>query len=441
MSTQKHNDGLANVVSGLGTSRSKRYHNTFLPAVLGDFQHLEAAYSSDWLAAKIVNIRAEDECCEWRRIKCAQAEEIEQAEQSFGVASMVQEARTWARLYGGAGVVMITDQALDKPLNLNAVRRGSLKQLLVFDRIDLVPNTINTWDVLSPNYLQPEYYILRGGAQLIHWSHVARFQGELLPKRLRAQTQGWGDSSLRRAIEPIADLVSSINGIAELMQEANVDVIKREGLTEELSTDQDDAIIQRYQLFSQAKSIVNLALLDGEESYDRKTLSLSGVAPIIEQFITFVSGVADTPVTRLFGTSAKGMNATGEGDESNYFKSIRASQRKHIDPGLRTIDEVLVRSTLGEWPDDFDYVWNPLKQLDDLQVAQAEKYRADKHRIYLEDGVVVVGQVQRELQSSEEYQFDDGQIEQNEDYEFIDSYMQLSAAGVDHDSIMRKLNP
>ena len=37
-----------------------------------------------------------------------------------------------------------------------------------------------------------------------------------------------------------------LDGIAELMQEANIDVITRQGLSDELASDQDDAITNRY---------------------------------------------------------------------------------------------------------------------------------------------------------------------------------------------------
>ena len=83
------------------------------------------------------------------------------------------------------GLLMLTGQDLSKPLNMNQVKKGSLERVLCFDRWDLAATTINTWDVLAPNYLQPEYYTLRGGSQEIHWSHVVRFYGLKLPKRQR----------------------------------------------------------------------------------------------------------------------------------------------------------------------------------------------------------------------------------------------------------------
>lgn len=416
-------DGLTNVMTGLGTAKSKRSYNQWQMALMNNFAELDAAYQSNWIARKICDIPAEDMTREWRRIKCEDAEAVAALEQQLLVPNMVQEALSWANLYGGSGILMITGQDLTKPLIPERIKKGDLKRLLVLDRWDMSSSTINTWDILAENYLKPEFYQVRGGQMQIHHTHFARFNGERLPLRQQALTQGWGDSKLRKCIEDIADMVAAKDGIAELMQEANIDIITREGLTEELSTDQDDAIIKRYELFSMMKSSIQMALLDGGdgsgggEKFDRMTLNLSGVAPVIEQFMTWISGAADIPVTRMFGTSAKGMNATGEGDEKNYNNSIRAGQRKDMAQPMRTLDEVLVRSALGEFPSDYDYEWNPLALPNGLENAQAEKLRSDKHIQYLELGVVQKSQVMRELQANEEYQFDDDEIEQLEGLE------------------------
>jgi phage-related protein (TIGR01555 family) len=410
-------DGLSNVMTGLGTSKSKRSYNQWEYAELNNYAQLDACYQSNWIARKICDIPAEDMTREWRRIKCDGAEEIQALEQQLLLPNVVQEGVTWGRLYGGCGVLMITDQDLTKPLRVERIKKGSLKRLLVLDRWDIQAQTINTWDILAANYLKPEFYTVRGGSIQVHHTHFARFTGERLPLRFMAQTQGWGDSVLRKCLEDITDMVAAKNGISELMQEANIDTITREGLTEELSTDQDDMIVKRYEMFSMMKSNIQMALLDSTEKLERMTLNLSGVAPIIEQFMTWISGAADIPVTRMFGTSAKGMNATGEGDDRNYNNSIRAGQRSYLAEPMRTIDEVLVRSALGYWPDDYDYVWNPLSLPNDLENAQAEKLRADKHMLYLADGIVQKSQIMRELQASEEYQYDEDELDELESLE------------------------
>jgi len=213
------------------------------------------------------------------------------------------------------------------------------------------------------------------------------------------------------------DIVASKDGLAELMQEANVDIIKRDNLSDELASDQDEAITARYALFSQMKSLINLALLDGSETYDRKTLDLSGTAPVLELFMTWISGAAEIPVTRLFGSSAKGLNATGEGDLQNYYNSLSAKRVTQIDPGLRQLDDVIVRSALGTFPEDYNYVWNPMQMLDEEAVARAAKLKAETDVIYLDAGAIMISQVQRNLQAAELYQFDDAKIEELENDE------------------------
>jgi phage-related protein (TIGR01555 family) len=427
--TRRSSDGLVNVASGLGTNKSKRSSNQFVFDMLNDWGSLDAAYQSNWIARTIVDTPAADMTREWRRIKCEGAEDIEALEKELCLQQDVEEAIAWSRLYGGSGILMLTGQDLSKPLNLNKIKKGDLERFLVFDRWDLVPQTLQTWNVLARNYLSPEFYTIRGGAQTIHWSHIARFNGERLPRRWMQQTQGFGDSVLRKCIDDVMDMVASKDGVAELMQEANIDVINRQGLSDELASDEDESIIKRYEAFSMMKSNINMALLDGDEVLTRNTLNLSGVAPILETFITWISGAAKMPVTKLFGTSAKGMNATGEGDMHNYYDMIRGEQTSKIAMGLRVIDEVLVRSALGSFPEQFDYVWNPLSQPDQLETEQAGLLRAQRDRSYMEDGIVTKSQVQRELQADEKYQFEDEQIEELEGLEDANMFEELPEIG------------
>lgn len=285
------------------------------------------------------------------------------------------------------------------------------------------PQTLNTWDVLADNYLEAEYYTIANGLTSIHHSHFAKFYGAKLPRRMLQYTQGWGDSELRKCLEDLMDLVASVNGIAELMQEANVDVIKRESLFDDMASDQDKSIEQHYTLQRQMKSNIKMLLMDKDgEDYSRNTLSLGGVAPVIELFFTYISGAADIPVTRLFGTSAKGMNATGEGDMRNYYKMISSKQVSQLSGPLSVLDQVLVRSATGSFPEDFDYEWNPLFQPNQVEEAQAELIEAQKNQLYMDLGVITKSQVMRNLQSSEEYQFEDDMIEEQEKSESEDPF-------------------
>lgn len=144
---------------------------------------------------------------------------------------------------------------------------------------------------------------------------------------------------------------------------------------------------------------------------------------------------------------------------NNYNNSIRSKQLIQVDPGLRALDEVLVRSALGYWPDDFNYEWRPLAQPNELQIAQAAKLRAEKDLAYLAEGVIRPSQIMRNLESSEEYQFSDNEIDEqvaaesdsivtprDDDDEPVEQkdafwirYNALVADGLSHDEVMKQL--
>mgnify|MGYP001562429256 CR=1 FL=1 len=127
--------------------------------------------------------------------------------------------------------------------------------------------------------------------------------------------------------------------------------------------------------------------------------------------MTWISGAADIPLTRLFGTASKGLGDTGAGDMNNYFNSLSSKRLTQIDPGLRQLDEVLVRSATGQWLDDFNYAWNPFQQPDAVEIATANKAKAETDILYKDAAIVTTSQIQRRLQAEELYQFDDEKIE------------------------------
>ena len=155
-------DGIHNVMTGIGSQHSKRAHNHYDYTSLNNYTQLEAAYQSDWLARAIVDYPAEDMTREWRSFKCGDAEILQNDENHHQVRVHVEEALRWARLYGGSAILMLTDQPLDKPLDLNKIKKGSLKNLLVFDRYFLSAPVMNVFNPLAPNYMLPETYFITG---------------------------------------------------------------------------------------------------------------------------------------------------------------------------------------------------------------------------------------------------------------------------------------
>ncbi|MCC8375885.1 hypothetical protein CKY10_01455 [Photorhabdus sp. HUG-39] len=404
-------DGITNVMTGMGTLRDRRMYNHFTFGMMQDFAELEAAYIENWIARAIVDIPVDDATREWRSFSSDDATAIRNAEKFFNVKAITQEAFKWAGVYGGAGVLLITDQPLDKPLELNRIKKGSLKRLLVLDRMFINGQQYNVTNPLAENYMQPDFYVVNGGTQQIHYSHFVKAPGAALPMRLRMINGGWDDSRLRRCMEDVKDAVSAKGGIASLIQEANIDTINRDGLSTDLSSgDMDGAIAKRYNTFGMMKSLFRIALLDSSEVLDRKQISFSGVADVLYVLMEWSSGSTRIPMTRLFGVQAKGLGDSGKGDQNNYFSDIKGSQETDYRPFLEKIDEVLIRSTLGTYPDGLDFSFAPLTQPSDTEISAQRLADAQADDIRLNQRVVRPSQVARKLMEQGVYGIEEEDI-------------------------------
>jgi phage-related protein (TIGR01555 family) len=192
--------------------------------------------------------------------------------------------------------------------------------------------------------------------------------------------------------------------VATLVTEASTDVIKYQGLAAMMgNTAGEGAIRQRFALAKILKSVNNVMLLDQNEEFQTHSTAFGGVADVLDRFLAVVSGAADVPVTRLIGTAAKGLNATGDGDLKNYYDSVKAWQGTNFRKPLKTLDKILQRHIFGAEIDDWAYTWNPLFQLSEMDLASAELSRAQKDQIYVDMGAIDAYIVAKELSENSSY--------------------------------------
>lgn len=402
-------DGLENIVAGLGTDRDKRSYSVWADPGILTRQELENMYRGSWLAKKIVNAVADDMTREWLHCIFDGEElsaEIEQVEKRFAVKSKINEALRWSRLYGGAKIIIGTkdNKNLEKPLDVKSVRKGDLRYLHVLDRWRISPAGSLNKDLGSPNFGMPESYILAESSVRIHHTRVLRFNGEKLPYFSWLRNGMWDDSVLQHIMDSLMNCDTATQAVATMMFESNVDVVTSEGLADVLARKDGESILtKRFQVAALLKSFNRMLLLDGTESYEKKQNSFANLDKVVQQFMIDVSGAADIPVTRLFGQSPAGLNATGDGDIRNYYDMISSKQESELRPQLEYLYEVLVRSELGHMPDDFRFDFNSLWQVSDTEQAAVETARAQRDQIYVQLGLVPDAVVAKELKERGTY--------------------------------------
>lgn len=378
-------DSLLNLVSSMGTSKDKSAFNEYTLNLLDPAQ-LNSAYRGDWVARKVVNIPANDATREWRAWQADKKdiELIEGEEKRLDVQRKLNRAMICGRLYGGGLLVMGMGDDPSRELLPERVKKGGLKYLQWLSRYDVGASQIVS-DVNSPYFGDPEFYEVRAsdGSQVrVHCSRVVKFVGCEIVDRL-TMSDGWGDSVLQAVDDAVKNVGLTSAGIATLVHELKIDVIKLPGLLEQVSTQEyRDILMSRFQLANMAKSTVNALLLDKEEEWERISASFAGVPDVLRIYLLVASGAADIPATRMIGQSAVGLGATGEGDLKNYYDMVAAEQKNELTPVLKRLDDVLVRSATGVRDETIHYDWRPLWQMSETQQAEiwvkkATVYQAD----------------------------------------------------------------
>lgn len=356
----------------MGTWKDKSTHNEYSFVQL-DPQQLNAAYRGDWVARKVVNIPANDAVREWRSWQADKKtiELLEKEEQRLDVQRKILRAMISGRLYGGGLLVMGFGDDPSKELVPDRVKKGSLKYLQWLNRYDVGASQIIA-DVNSPYFGEPEYYEVRSadGAQVrVHASRTVRFIGNEIVDRLTV-SDGWGDSVLQAVDDAVKNVGITCAGMATLVHESKIDVIKMPGLLEQVSTaEYRSTLMERFQLANVAKSTVNALLLDKEEEWQRITATFTGMPDVLKVYLLIASGAADIPATRMVGQAAVGLNATGEGDLRNYYDAVSSEQENELTPNLRRFDEVLIRSATGARDEAIFYNWRPLWQMSESEQA------------------------------------------------------------------------
>src|SRR5262245_24082275 len=420
-------DTLFNLISGFGTAKDPTTAMQFRLNLL-DRAQLEQMYRSDWISRKIIDAPAEDATREWREWSGSQDQikAIEESEKAHKLQRKMKEAVIRARLYGGAALVFgVKGQPPETELDLERVKQGDLEFVVVFNRYELTAPGQRIYDVASPYYMMPEYYMVAtptsgfseaertqigsdrsrqvvpaAGTVQVHPSRVVTFSGNELPDWRLFQMGGiWGDSVLQGVDDVLRDIGLVIGGIANMVNDAKVDVIKIPDFSKQIATTEyANRVLARFSFANQSKSMVYSLLLDTQEEWERVMTRFQGLPDVLHEYLVIAGGAADIPMSRLIGqTSGRGMgrsqSSTG-GDMSagvdlrNYYDRIASKQNTVYSPAMALLDEVIERSAIGRNDEAVDYEWKPLWQMDEKSKADIAQVKAMTVKSEVEMGLI-----------------------------------------------------
>jgi phage-related protein (TIGR01555 family) len=392
-------DSLANFMSGLGVAgKDKLMAATFLAPMLQK-DELVNAYRGDWITRKAIDIIPYDATREWRSWQADKDDitKIEELEKKLRLVSKTQSSLSKARLFGGCALILgVNDANAEEPLEPAKIKQGDLKFIHVISCTELNTGDIIT-DVESEWYGQPSYYerkitTTRGQTEGIkmHPSRVIPFIGNDRPDPVETNNV-WGDSVLYSIMQAIKNAGTVSGSIATMIADARLDIIRVPDFAETVTTvEGQERLTKRFQFASTGKSIINALLLDKEEEWLRNQTSFASLPEVLQMYLMICAAAVDIPATRFLAQDPKGLNATGAGDTRNYYDRISSDQRLRLTPSMQLVDEVIVRSALGTYPEGIFYNWNPLWQLTETEKIDNAKKKSEIVKVDHDLGLIPV---------------------------------------------------
>lgn len=377
-------DAFANALARLGFGTPNLLEGTDYPMtrLTRDYQLINSLYRSHWIIRKIIDCFPEDMIKNWITINTEldpdKIKRFERLQRTTKIRRDILKGLKWGRLYGGAGAVIIIDgheDILDQPLNYDTIMPGSFKGLIVCDRWSgLFPGDTNITDVNSPDFGQPEYYewFNENFTTRVHNSRIIRFSGRELPYWEQYAESGWGASEIELVYDELKKRDNTSWNIAQLVFLANLRVLKMADLGELLAVGDEKAQKDLYntvQMQNWLMSNMGMYILNKDDDFDTKQYTFAGLNDIYESFMLDVAGAAEIPVTKLFGRSPAGFNATGESDLQNYYDTVQQKQDATLAPALDKLLPIMMMSEFGAIPDDLDYSFNPIQTPSDKDAA------------------------------------------------------------------------
>ena len=286
-----------------------------------------------------------------------------------GDLTAIKETGRWARLFGGAGLLVVTEQDFLQPLK--PLTESSRLAFKAADRWELTLSNIAGSEAPplgapTPRSTVPYNYYGRR----VHDSRVIRMLGREAPSFIRIRLQGWGMSEVERCIRSINSFVKFANVVFELIDEAKIDVFNIEGFNTALGTPNGTQLVQkRVQLANLLKNYKRALVMDKEDGYTQKQLSFSGIAEIWEQLRLNLASDLKMPMTKLFGLSAEGFS-TGAEDIENYNSIVESDVRHKIKPLIVSAAKLRCQQRYGYDPELLKVHFKPLRILDAKEEAE-----------------------------------------------------------------------
>jgi uncharacterized protein len=291
-----------------------------------------------------------------------------------GDLEVLADGARWNRLFGGSGIVAMSDQDPSTPLT--QVEKGETLNFRAADLWELLFDLVQGAEIDQTFQVQNADFFRYYGFNL-HKSRVSTMKGVTAPSLLRPTLRGWGMSVVEVLVRSVNQYLKGTDLTFEVLDEFKVDVYKLKNLAAAVASNQQDKVLKRIQLANMQKNFQNAVVLDSEEEWDHKQLSFAGLAEAGAGIRMQVASDLRMPMIKLFGQQAgAGLGSTGEDEIEVYNSMVEGCVRFRMRRPARFMVKLRCEQLFGHAPDDLKVGFKPLRVLGAVEeeTVKTQKY-------------------------------------------------------------------
>ncbi len=374
-STQELNSYKSGMASRYGESTLSSYNTIGITnnynLISLNYQLLSYFYTSDGLFQNAIRVPIQDGMSKGFNIEGLDDDEVKELMAWFNDHNLnekIKDTLCWARLFGGGGLLINTNQDPTTPLNLNAIDTYSKIEFYDVDRWELTKSFDGISNIIRivNGQEEPNFFYYYGNE--IHKSRVVTATGKRAPHYIRQQLQGWGMSEGERIIRSVNMYKKTQEVLFELMDEAKIDIYSIPDFVELIHSGQSEKIFSMIETMNMSKNYLNAVVKDIRAEYEQKSINFGGMGEIKKINMIEFAGEIGLPLLKIYGSSASTGFNTGEIELENYNTMVESEIRPQLKNLLLKILEIGQKIVFG-FVRPIDITFDSLRLINDLEIS------------------------------------------------------------------------
>lgn len=330
------------------------------------------------------------------------------------------------------------DQIMDTPLvpRPYTVPKGSFQGLRVVEPYWVTPNNYNSINPVADDFYKPSTWWMIGTE--VHATRLHTIVSRPVGDMLKPTYSFAGISMTQLAMPYIDNWLRTRQSVSDIVKQFSVSGILMD-LAQALTPGANVDLSMRAELINRYRDNRNILFLDkATEEFFQFNTPLSGLDALQAQAQEQMSAVSHIPLIKLLGITPTGLNASSEGEIRVWYDYVRAYQRNALQQLMNDVIVMIQLSLFGAVDPSIKWQWNALRELDDLEVAEARYKQAQSDILYVQEQVIRPDQVAARLNTEPDGPYagkldanDDPGAPADDDIDGVLTYVQRMAEGGD----------